>query len=113
MYIQTSRLLGHQDYTPNIAEMLSYNPSSSFRHSRDCLHASATTEGEKKYSPPFGTIQSVGRGNDAPVLLGSTPVMERTRTPSTPFCPMIGSKPGTMGSLSIGKVTLFAQPVGM
>ncbi len=77
------------------------------------FRSAAVIDGEKKYSPPFGTTQSTGSTNDVFVLLGCTPVMERTRMVSTLFCPMMGSKPGTMDCLTMGKLTLFAQTVFM
>ena len=66
-------------------------------------------EGEKKYSPPFGTTHSAVSESSAPWLFGSVP--ESVRMVWLDVCPMMGSKPGTTGSFRIGKPVLFAQPV--
>ena len=66
-------------------------------------------EGEKKYSPPFGTTHSAVSESSAPWLFGSVP--ESVRMVWLDVCPMMGSKPGMTGSFRIGKPVLFAQPV--
>ena len=66
----------------------------------------AGIEGEKKYSPPFGTTHSAGSASVALWFFGSVP--DRLRVP-LPFWPMIASKPGSIG-FWIGKPVLFAQP---
>ena len=66
----------------------------------------AGIEGEKKYSPPFGTTHSAGSASVALWFFGSVP--DRLRVP-LPFLPMIASNPGSIGFL-IGKTVLFAQP---
>ena len=65
--------------------------------------------GEKKYSPPLGTTQSVGRASSAVCLDGFAPDIVRARGPPSGAWPMIGSKPGASG-FSIGKPGLLAQP---
>ena len=70
-------------------------------------------DGEKKYSPPFGTTQ-VGRESEVLWLWGSVPIIERV-PPAT--CPMMGSIPeitgvgGTLaGTVLGGNVGVSAQP---
>ena len=65
-------------------------------------------DGEKKYSPPFGTTHSAGSERVAVWLFGSVP--ERVRMARSDCCPMMGSNPGVMGLL-MGKPVLSAQPV--
>ena len=71
-------------------------------------------EGEKKYSPPFGTTHCAVRLRFVAWLPGLVPDITRavgsTGTPfSGPICPMIGSQPGVMGALKGGNAELFAQ----
>ena len=70
---------------------------------------SAGREGEKKYSPPFGTTH-VGRVSEVLWLLGLVPIIERA---PAAFCPMMGSNPETSvprGFPLGGKVGVSAQP---
>lgn len=72
-------------------------------------------EGEKKYSPPFGTTQVwKPRESELATFCGSAPVM--FRGPSLWIVlstwPMRGSKPGSWpGGAPGGKLTALAQPV--
>ena len=61
-------------------------------------------EGEKKYSPPFGTTH-VGRVSEALWLVGFVPTIERA---PAAFWPMMGSNPGDTGLPNI-KAGLFAH----
>ena len=91
----------------NVVQQLRPAVMVAFTPMRTC--SEARRQKAKKYSPPFGTTQFVDSRNAAPVSSGCSLVrMERTRTPSTPLCPTMGSKHGRKGSLSMGKVTLFA-----
>lgn len=67
---------------------------------------SAAIEGEKKYSPPFGTTQ-VGSCSSVDWLIGFVPTICRGEP-----CPMIGSKPGCAAAVFPGgNATLLAQPI--
>ena len=71
---------------------------------------SAGSDGEKKYSPPFGTTHSVARLSVADWLFGSVP--DRVRDVMlVPAWPMMGSNPGVTGFWG-GKPVLLAQPIG-
>ncbi len=67
----------------------------------------AGIEGEKKYSPPFGTTHSVGSVTLVPWLLGSTPDIFNSIGLSV--WPIMGSSPGATGFFG-GKLAAFAQP---
>ena len=68
-------------------------------------------DGEKKYSPPFGTTHCAPRSRLSPWLngSGSEPLISRT-TPAVFVWPIMASKPGTTGSFWMGNLVLFAQP---
>ena len=63
-------------------------------------------EGEKKYSPPFGTIH-VGRMSEVFWVAGFVPIMDRGPFPAC--CPIRGSIPGVT-PLPGGKAAVSAQP---
>jgi len=67
----------------------------------------AGIEGEKKYSPPFGTTHSVGSVRSIPWLLGFAPVI--LKSVGSLVWPIMGSSPGVTG-FDGGKSDLFAQP---
>ncbi len=71
----------------------------------------AGIEGEKKYSPPFGTTHSVGSDRLSFWFLGSVPTRARGPTVFVFGCPIIASKPGSLIGFWIGNPVLFAQPV--